>query len=280
MAVAAVWIGKSALVTGAASGIGLALARGLLARGARVWLADIDAAGVQRAAAELGVPAAQAMALDVRDAAAYKASVDQVVRDAGRIDFLFSNAGIGVSGEVHEMAAEHFERIIDVNIRGTVHGVLAAYPQMVRQQGGTIVNTASAAGLIPSPLLTAYGMSKHAVVGLSASLRLEAAPHGVQVCVLCPSAIETPLLDHGNPPGLTALPWVPNVRRYLTQLGGKPYAVERLVEDALRGVERGQGQIVVPARARMSAWLYRMVPGLVQGEVAKALARERQTRGV
>jgi NAD(P)-dependent dehydrogenase (short-subunit alcohol dehydrogenase family) len=271
------WSNKSALVTGAASGIGLALAQALVARGAQVWLADIDEAGVRRAATELGLPA-QAMVLDVRDAVAYQACVDQVVQAAGRLDFLFNNAGIGVAGEAHEMSAEHFDRILDINVRGTVHGVLAAYPQMVRQRSGTIVNTASAAGLIPSPLLTAYSMAKHAVVGLSASLRLEAAPHGVQVCVLCPSAIETPLLDHGNPTGLKELPWVPNVRRYLTRLGGTPYPVERMVEDALAGIARKQGQIVVPARARVSAWLYRMLPGLVQGEVAKALAEERGHR--
>lgn len=271
------WSNKSAIVTGAASGIGLALVKGLMARGVKVWLTDVNQAAVQRTATELGVPK-QAMQLDVRDGAAFQACVDRVVREAGALDFLFNNAGIGIAGETHEMAAEHFDRIVDINIRGVVNGVLAAYPLMVRQRSGTIVNTASAAGLLPAPLLTAYSMSKHAVVGLSASLRLEAAAHGVRVCVLCPSAIETPLLDVGNPPDLKALPWVPHVRRYLTKLGGEPYPVQRMVEDALNGIERNQGQIVIPTRARLSAWLYRMLPGLVQGEVAKALAEERRSR--
>ncbi|NTV93687.1 MAG: SDR family oxidoreductase, partial [Chlorobiaceae bacterium] len=158
------WKGKTAIVTGAASGIGFALASGLIKRGVRVWAADIDAAGVARAAASLG-PGVHPVRLDVCDAAAFRDLVDGVARETGRVDFLFNNAGILHSGKVHEFDVEQCNRIIDVNICGVVNGTLAAYSLMVRQRGGHIVNTASLAGLVPAPLLSMYAMTKHAVVG-------------------------------------------------------------------------------------------------------------------
>ena len=87
---------------------------------------------------------------------------------------MFNNAGVGVAGEVDELSLEHWNRALDVNVRGVIHGVHAAYPLMLAQGFGHIVNTASPAGLMPSPLIAPYGMSKHAVVGLSLSLRIEA----------------------------------------------------------------------------------------------------------
>ena len=90
---------------------------------------------------------------------------------------------------------QHWDRIIDINIRGVIHGVHAVYPGMVARGSGHIINTASVAGLAPAPLLVPYATTKHAVVGLSISLRAEAAAYGVKVSVLCPSAIETPILD-------------------------------------------------------------------------------------
>ena len=267
------WIGKSAVVTGAASGIGRALAQALVARGAVVWLTDIDGEAARREADALG-PDARALALDVRDAEAVQQALDDVAAQHGRLNFLFNNAGLGVAGEMHELAIAHFDRLIDVNIRGVVHGVMAAYPRMVRQGHGHIVNTASLAGLAPTPLLTPYSMTKHAVVGLTLSLRVEAAPHGVRVSAICPAAVDTPLLDADNPVDLPRVPWRPDVRRYLEQLSGPPCDVDRLAADTLRGVERNQGLIVLPRQARAVAWLYRMLPGLVQRVGGHVLAKE------
>ncbi len=122
----------------------------------------------------------RAEALDVREAEAVRSVVEDAHRTDGRLDLLFNNAGIGIGGAVEERALSHWEGAIDVNLRGVVHGVAAAYPLMLRQGHGHILNTASVAGLIPSPFLTPYATSKHAVVGLSLSLRAAAA-HGVRV---------------------------------------------------------------------------------------------------
>lgn len=270
------WQGASVVVTGAASGIGLALSAALVERGADVWMADVSAEALARSAAALG-PKAHPATLDVRDAPAVRDLVERVARDTGRLDCLFNNAGIGVSGEVRELSVEHFDRIVDVNIRGVVNGIVAAYPILVKQGRGHIVNTASLAGLTPVPLLVPYAMTKHAVVGLSTSLRLEAARYGVRVSALCPAAVETPMLDAENPADLRSA-WRPDIRRYLSRLAGPAYPVARLAADALRGVERNQGIIIAPAQARAAAFLYRMAPELVQRLGQRAFLAELKNR--
>jgi NAD(P)-dependent dehydrogenase (short-subunit alcohol dehydrogenase family) len=267
------WSESGVLVTGAASGIGLAFSKAMAKRGATVWMTDIDAPGVEKAARDIGAKTRSA-ALDVRDADAVRRMVERVAGEHGRIDYLFNNAGIGIGGEAHELTAAHYDRIIDINIRGVIHGVAAAYPLMVKQRGGHIVNTASMAGLLPSPLLVPYVMTKHAVVGLSMALRVEAARYGVRVSALCPSAIETPLLDAEMPGDLPKASWRPNVRRYLTSLGGEPYPVDKLAEDAIRGVERNRALIIAPRSARIAALLYRLAPSLIVRRLNKALATE------
>ena len=170
--------GKVAIVTGAASGIGKAVAAGLAARGATVVLADIDEAGARAAAAATG---GEAAALDVTDAGQVRALVDGTVARHGRLDLMFNNAGVGAGGPVETLELAEWARVIDIDLNSVIYGVAAAYPHMVRQESGHIVNTASLAGLIPTPLLTPYATVKHAVVGLSVSLRVEAAAYGVRV---------------------------------------------------------------------------------------------------
>ncbi len=202
------WKGATAIVTGGGSGIGKALSLAMAKRGAHVLVTDINAEAAAQVAAACGADAS-AQTLDVRDAAAVQACVDGFVSTHGKLDYFFNNAGMGVAGEVYEIALEAWDRVIDINIRGVVHGVAAAYPIMVKQKSGHIINTASLAGLGPAPLLTPYAMTKHAVVGLSTSLRIEGKAHNVKVSVLCPSAIETPLLDAQNPPTSRLSPGIP-----------------------------------------------------------------------
>ena len=160
--------GQVAIVTGGASGIGRALCEALAAEGARVVVVDRDAGGaaaVAEAIAKAG-GVARAEVLDVADGDAVRCVVEDTAAREGRLDLLFNNAGIAIGGEVLDMTAEHWRRIVDVNLWGVVNGIRAAYPVMARQGSGHLVNTASGAGLIPNPLATAYGMTKHAEVGL------------------------------------------------------------------------------------------------------------------
>ncbi|HYF73373.1 MAG TPA: SDR family NAD(P)-dependent oxidoreductase, partial [Nocardioides sp.] len=196
---AAHYRGKAAIVTGAGSGIGACLSRALVAAGADVVCADLDRVAAERTAASVSGPGtARGVALDVTDAAAVQALVTEVDPD-----LLFNNAGITFGGETEDLTLAQWDAIVDVNIRGVVHGVAAAYPLMVRRggagvSGGQIVNTASMGGLMAAGLITSYVMTKHAVVGLSLALRSEAAAKGVGVTVVCPSAVDTPILDKGH----------------------------------------------------------------------------------
>ena len=266
---------KSAIVTGAASGIGLALSKELIARGAHVWLTDINEAGAQQAASSLGSDAHSAL-LDVRDANAVAQLVAEVDTGHDGLDFMFNNAGIGIGGEMHELGVDHFDRIIDINIRGVTNGIAAAYPRMVAKRQGCIVNTASAAGLSAVPLLTPYAMTKHAVVGLSRSLRIEAEHYGVQVNMLCPSAVETPILDAEMPTDLRGV-WRPDVRGYLSKLAA-PFPVEKFAKYALDGVESNREFIVAPFQTRLSMVLNRLAPTLVANRFRKFYQEELEGR--
>lgn len=271
------WSGALAIVTGGGSGIGRELSLALSKRGAKVIVTDINAENAATVAAACGANA-ESYFLDVRDAKAFNELITNVHDKHKRIDFLFNNAGIGVGGETYEIGHELWDRIIDINIKGVLNGVLAVYPIMKNQGSGHIINTASLAGLGPAPLLAPYSMTKHAVVGLSTSLRIEAEDFGVRVSVLCPAAIETPILESMNPTDLPAVPWTPNIRRFLTKLGGPPYPVEKLAEDALAAIEKNTPVIVIPGRARFLWVLGRLFPSLVFSESLKAVKAERSSR--
>jgi len=272
--------GRVALVTGGASGIGRALSGALVARGASVVVADINASRAAAVASELdgrGPGSATSLSLDVADAGGFQRAVGEVRDGHGRLDLLFNNAGIGIGGPVEELELAHWERTIDVNLRGVMHGVVAAYPLMVEQGHGHIVNTASLAGLLPFPFGVPYGMTKHAVVGLSVSLRGEARAHGVRVSAVCPGVIDTPILDSEGPPDLPRTRFAGRGREmFLRSNRGPAYPPERLAEDVLRGVERNRAIIVAPARAR-TIWLAnRIAPGLVERLLTRELKWVRQ----
>jgi len=258
--------GKVAIVTGAASGIGRAISRALVARGASVVLADLDEEGAQGVADGLraGPPGRTSVAaLDVRDAQAVADLVERTTTDHGHLDLMFNNAGIGIGGEVLNMSAAHFDRAIEVNLKGVINGVLAAYPVMVRQGRGHIVNTASLSGLLPSPGLAPYSMTKHAVVGLSNSLRPEAAKYGVRVSVICPGVIDTPILDKPNPLDLPSVGEIASGREALEHAIGKAYPPDLLARDVLVGIAHNRPMIVSPHHARRAWIIFRVAPNLL-----------------
>jgi NAD(P)-dependent dehydrogenase (short-subunit alcohol dehydrogenase family) len=270
---------RVAIVTGGASGIGRALSAALVARGDRVVLADLDGAAAEDVAERLragGPGTATAAAVDVRDAGAVTALVTGTAERHGRLDLLFNNAGLGIGGPAEELSPAHWDRTLDVNLRGVLHGVQAAYPLMLRQGHGHIVNTASLAGLLPMPGSAPYATTKWAVVGLSLSLRAEGAARGVRVSVVCPGGVDTPILDKGMPADLPRVPSVEGIdtRAVITRAsGGRLYGADALAADVLRGVDRNRPLIVAPRQARVMWRLMRLSPSLVLRVLAAMAAR-------
>ncbi|GAA4242856.1 SDR family oxidoreductase [Actinomadura meridiana] len=244
-----------AIVTGGASGIGRAIATALVTRGDTVMVTDINTEGAAHVAERLnslGKGTATSAALDVTSPADVTALYQDVRADHGRLDLVFNNAGIAIGGLAEELTLDHWNRAIDINLKGVVHGVHAAYPIMLEQHGGHIVNTASLAGLVPMPIGIPYTATKHAVVGLSLGLRAEAAGRGVKVSVVCPSFVDTPLLHNVNP-GLPETPMSGDASTDIAKAAPRFYTAEKLARDILRGIARNQALIVAPASGRL-AW--------------------------
>jgi NAD(P)-dependent dehydrogenase (short-subunit alcohol dehydrogenase family) len=188
---------KVAIVTGGGSGIGEAVSRELARRGARVVVADIDEKQADRVAAAAAEQGGRATAcrVDVSREQEVRRLVEDTASVYGRLDYQFNNAGIVIGGDARDLTLDQWRRVLDVDLYGVLHGTLAAYPIMAGQGFGHIVNTSSGAGLLPLPLGAPYCTAKHAVVGLSLSLRLEGADLGVKVSVVCPGYVRTPIFD-------------------------------------------------------------------------------------
>ncbi len=255
--------GAAAIITGGASGIGRALGEALSHRGAEVVLADrqIDLAEQVAAGIREDGGMATAAEVNVTDFAAMNQLVQTTLSTHGRLDYFFNNAGIGIGGEVSEYQIDDWFQVLDVNLRGVVHGIQAAYPVMLQQGYGHLVNTASMAGLVPAPGTVSYATSKFAVVGLSLSLRVEAAEAGVRVSVLCPGVIRTPILEGGGKYGKMLKPIPKDVQlRYWERL--KPMAVDRFADKALHAVAKNKAIIVIPWQWKIWWWLSRLSPSL------------------
>lgn len=252
------------VVTGAASGVGKAIATALVGRGDTVVVADIDGAGARATADELSArePGSAVPAeLDVRDGEAVAALFAKVQGDLGRLDVVFNNAGVAIRGPVEKLGQEHWDAAIEVNLRGVINGVRAAYPLMLDRGFGHIVNTASLAGLVALPMGIPYTTTKHAIVGLSLGLRAEAAGRGVRVSVVCPGFVDTPMLNNANP-GLPD-PMAGTENRLKGRMSAEP--PEKVAKAVLRGVERNRALIVVPMSARLVWRAARLSPaGLVR----------------
>ena len=182
--------GKHTVVTGASRGIGLAIARSLLARGARVTLMARDAAGLDAAARELGGGVAW-QTVDVTDAA----SVAQAFALAGTVDILVNNAGQSASSPFMRTDAATWQRMLDANLTGAYHCIQAALPSMLAAGWGRIVNVASTAGLTGYRYVAAYCAAKHGLIGLTRALALELAAKGVTVNAVCPGYTETDIVQ-------------------------------------------------------------------------------------
>lgn len=263
------YAGRIAIVTGGASGIGRELGKALLSRGAQVVLADVREDRLRETADALG---AEAEVVDVVDADAVRALVAGVVERHGRLDFMFNNAGVAIMGESQDLSRDQWDRTIDVNVRGVVHGTLEAYEVMREQGSGHIVNTASVAGLLPNPGLVAYSLSKHAVMGLSKGLRVEAAKFGVRVTAVCPGMVDTPMARHIETVGLAR----DVIDQQLEESPIKLYPPERCAEDILEGVRKNRPIVVVTPHGKFLVWMYKWLPALTNWGLGKLIERSRE----
>jgi NAD(P)-dependent dehydrogenase (short-subunit alcohol dehydrogenase family) len=199
--------GRAAVVTGGARGIGEGIVRRYVAEGARCVIADIDVEAGERLAAELG-DAAVFVRTDVTSEADIVAAIDTCVSAFGALDVMVNNAGIvGVTGAIGDTSREDFDRTMAVLLTSVFLGTKHAMPVMKRQRSGSIINTASTAGVQGGLGPHVYTAAKHGVVGLSKSVAVEAAPYGIRVNVLCPGATLSSLtagVVTGDPDNLDA----------------------------------------------------------------------------
>ncbi len=262
---------KVAIVTGGASGIGRGICEALGRYGASTIVADMDFEKAQEVAAIISQSGGRASParVDVTDDAQIRNLIDQTAAEHGRLDYLFNNAGIDIGGEARDFLPDHWARVLQVNLMGVLYGTRAAYALMVRQGQGHIVNTASLCGIMPIPLQVPYVTTKYAVVGLSTTLRAEAAGLGVKVSVFCPGLVRTPLLEKSMVVNST-------MNEILSISPLKAMDVHDAVQVLLRGVERNQAIIVCPRDARVAWWLYRLSPALMDRLLQKSVAQFRQ----
>jgi NAD(P)-dependent dehydrogenase (short-subunit alcohol dehydrogenase family) len=188
--------GKVAVVTGGASGIGLALAGAFAAEGMRIALADIEREPLAEAAAKLEADGAEVLAVptDVRSFEAVEAFAAATVERFGSADVVCNNAGVVAGGLTWEVSPERFRWVVEVNLLGVANGIRAFVPRMLEQGAGHVVNTASAAGLITGPGMASYYASKHGVVALTEALANDLALSGhtgIGTTVICPEFVHT-----------------------------------------------------------------------------------------
>ncbi len=265
-----------AIVTGGGSGIGEALCLELARRGAQVVVADIKGEEAGRVAEAIKARGGQATArtVDVAKEEDVRRLVEDTASAHGRLDYLFNNAGFAIGGDVLDLTLEHWRRVLDVDLYGVLHGIRAAYPIMARQGSGHIVNTSSAAAFFATPGNAPYCTAKHALVGLSLSLRLEGADVGVRVSCVCPGFVRTNVYRNAEVVGVT-LPADVDVAK----LAGAPATMmepSRAAQLILHGVARNRAVIVFPASIRWLRRANQLFPGLIERALLRQLRQRQQ----
>ena len=248
--------GKKALITGAASGIGRALALALAREGADLYLLDIDAASLAETAREaraLGAAVATVVC-DLTRSAAADAAVGAVLARWGAVHILVNNAGTAYYGATHDMPAAEWERLLALNLLAPMHLTRALIPTLLAQEEAHVLNVCSIFGLVPMRKGAAYQASKFGLVGFSAALRAEYG-RDFGVTALCPGFVRTALLQnfatgdpgkkrHEIPVWLTTTP-------------------ENVAAIALRAIRMNKGLVIVTPAARLLWWIGRLSPGLL-----------------
>lgn len=247
--------GAIVAVTGGARGIGLATVRGLVDRGARVWLGDVDG---ELAAREADAFGAHGKHLDVRDRDSFAAFLDRVRTEEGRLDALVNNAGVMPLGSFLDEDEAITDQTIAVNLRGVIHGMRLALPEMVERGEGHVVNVASLGARIPLPGAAVYTATKFAVLGLTDAVRHELRGTGVTLTTVLPSMVATELASGvASGRGLTAI------------------APEKVAAGIVGALEGGGGTVVVPGHLDPVTRLASLLPGPADRLVRRVIGDQR-----
>jgi len=263
--------GKTALITGAGSGIGRETALACARRGAGLALCDLNAdalAETERLVRALGGERrVLAQPVDVASAEQMRAFADAVHRNVSAVDLLVNNAGVGLGGGMLDTSLDDWRWIVDINLMGVVHGCHFFVPRMVeRGSGGHVVNVASAAGYLPSELLSAYTATKYAVLGLSESLHIELHRRGIGVSAICPGIINTGITRSARLRGVAAVDGAREAM--IAGYQRRNYGPERVAQNVLRAVQRNRVVAPVAVEAWAAYYLKRIAPWAIH-----ALAR-------
>ncbi len=252
---------KIAFITGGSSGIGLATAKQLAARGAHIVIFARKEEQLKIATAEIEQKAINTgqkfnwFSMDVADNNDIKVKLDQAVAEYKTPDIFINCAGISIAAKFEDITCDQFDNLIKINLSGTRNATAAIVPHMKKAGSGTIVIVASSAGLIPVYGYTAYGTSKYALVGLAECLRTEMRPENIDVLVLCPPEVDTPLVEEEEKTS-------PPETKLLKHLAGK-LSVEATAATLIRGIEKNRFRIIPGLMAKILYYTQRFSPGFI-----------------
>lgn len=269
--------GKTAVVTGAGSGIGRETALAFARRGADLALCDLNEQGLAATADEARRIGRDVFCqrVDVADREQMRAFAAAVHERVAAVDILMNNAGVAIGGGFLHTGLDDWDWIVGVNLMGVVHGCHFFVPAMVeRGRAGHVVNVASSAGYTATEVLAAYVTTKFAVVGLSESLRQELGPHGIHVTAICPGIINTPITRAAKLVGPEA---TPAARQHMIDTyTRRNYGPERVATNILKAMQRNRGVAPISPEAWAMYYLKRFAPWLLERLGRAAVARTRR----
>jgi NAD(P)-dependent dehydrogenase (short-subunit alcohol dehydrogenase family) len=251
--------GKRCFITGAASGIGRATALAVAARGADLYLTDVDGAGLEQTAAEIrsaGGRVDHAKAIDIRDHDEVVALADEIHAAHGSMDVVMNVAGVSTWGTIDRLEHDDWRQMIDVNLIGPISALECFVPPMIEAgRGGHVVNVSSAAGLFGLPWHAAYSASKFGLRGVSEVLRFDLRRYGIGVSLVCPGGVRTPLVESVKIVGVDRES--PRIRKLVGRFEKRAVSPEHVADKIIEGIERNRYMVYTSADIRIGHWVQR-----------------------